>query len=76
MGMSPNAETAEDAMNAMIHINGPQDGNFIVQFVTKEGRSLSILVPQAQGKLLAEFQENIPYGIAVRELVEADPEGV
>jgi hypothetical protein len=39
-----------------------QDGNYIVQFVTREGRSLSILVPQAQGKVLAELQQNIPYG--------------
>jgi len=32
-------------MTAMIHIHGPQDGNFLAQFLTRDGRSLTILVP-------------------------------
>jgi hypothetical protein len=58
------------AMSAMIQIHGPCDGKFIVQFVTAAGRSLSILVPEAQAAVLRDFQELIPYGLAVRDVEE------
>ena len=63
-------------MTAMITIDGPQDGHFIVRFSTRDGRSLSVAIPAAKADVLRELQEHIPYGIAVRELVEVDAEGV
>jgi hypothetical protein len=70
------SDAPEDAMTAMITIDGPQDGHFIVRFSTRDGRSLSLGVPEAKAEVLRELQEHIPYGIAVRELVEVDAEGV
>lgn len=58
------------AMTAMIQIHGPRDGKFIAQFVTADGRSLSILVPEAQAEVLRDIQEIIPYGLAVRDVEE------
>jgi hypothetical protein len=55
-------------MTAMIHIHGPQDGNFIAQFLTKDGRSLTILVPEGNADVLRDFQESMPYGLAVRDI--------
>ncbi len=57
-------------MTAMIQIHGPRDGKFIAQFVTADGRSLSILVPEAQAEVLRDIQEIIPYGLAVRDVEE------
>ena len=56
------------AMSAMIHIHGPQDGNFIAQFITKDGRALTILVPEANAAVLRELQEGMPYGLAVHDI--------
>ena len=58
-------------MTAMIQIHGPRDSKFIAQFVTADGRSLSILVPEAQAEVLRDIQELIPYGLAVRDVEEA-----
>jgi hypothetical protein len=63
-----NNGSAGDAMTAMIHIHGPQDGNFIAQFLTKDGRSLAILVPEGNAAVLRELQESMPYGLAVRDI--------
>ncbi len=41
-------------MSAMIHIDGPKDGNFIAKFVTAGGRSLAILVPEKSAGVLRE----------------------
>jgi hypothetical protein len=60
-------------MNAMIHIHGPHDGQFIVQFLTADGRSLSILVPEEKGAVLGDVQERMPYGLAVHDIVETVP---
>jgi hypothetical protein len=57
-------------MDAMIQINGPYDGKFIAQFITADGRSLSILVPEAQAEVLRDIQELMPYGVAVRDVVK------
>ena len=62
---------------AMIEIQGPQDGNFIVKFSAADGRSLAILVPADQATVLRDIQESMPYGIAVHDLiaVKAEAEG-
>ena len=55
-------------MAAMIQIHGPQDGKFIAQFLTADGRSLAIIVPEAQAEVLRDIQEFMPYGVAVRDI--------
>jgi hypothetical protein len=46
----------------MIHIDGPKDGNFIARFVTADGRSLAILIPEKNAAVLRDLQEHMPYG--------------
>jgi hypothetical protein len=58
-------------MSAMIHIHGPSDGNFILQFLTADGRSIAILVPEEKSQVLHEIQERMPYGLAVQDIDEA-----
>ena len=41
-----------------------------VRFITADGRSLSILVPEAQAEVLRDIQELMPYGVAVRDVVK------
>jgi hypothetical protein len=57
---------------AMIEIQGPQDGNFIVRFTAADGRSLAIVVPAEQASVLRDIQESMPYGVAVHDLVAID----
>ena len=61
-------------MTAMIQIHGPHNGKFIAQFLTADGRSLSILVSEGEADVLRDIQEHMPYGIAVRDVVEATAE--
>jgi hypothetical protein len=58
-------------MTAMIQIHGPQEGKFIAQFLTADGRSLARLVPEEQAGVLRDIQESMPYGVAVRDIAEA-----
>jgi hypothetical protein len=60
-------------MTAMIQIHGPHDGKFVAQFLTADGRSLAIFVPEEQAEVLRDLQESMPYGVAVREIAEATP---
>jgi hypothetical protein len=61
-------------MSAMIHIHGPENGNFIAQFVTADGRSLAIIVPGENAAVLRDLQELIPYGVALRDIDAASCE--
>ena len=58
-------------MTAMIRIHGPHDGKFVAQFLTADGRSLAIFVPEAQADVLRDIQERMPYGLAVQDVAEA-----
>jgi hypothetical protein len=60
--------------SAMIEIQGPQDGNFIVHFTAADGRSLAILVPADQASVLRDIQESMPYGVAVNDVVAVEAE--
>jgi hypothetical protein len=60
-------------MTAMIQIHGPHEGKFIAQFLTADGRSLAILVPEEQADVLRDLQESMPYGVAVRDIAEVTP---
>jgi len=67
--------TVKNALStAMIEIQGPQDGNFIVQFTAADGRSLAILIAAEQASVLRDIQESMPYGIAVRDVVAVEAE--
>ncbi len=57
-------------MAAMIQIHGPFDGKFVAQFLTADGRSLAIAVPEDQAEVLRDIQEHMPYGVAVHAVVE------
>jgi hypothetical protein len=52
-------------MSAMIHIHGRPGGDFIVQFVAADGRSLAIAIDEKHGEVLRDLQESMPYGLAV-----------
>jgi|GraSoiStandDraft_16_1057320.scaffolds.fasta_scaffold2918119_2 hypothetical protein len=58
-------------MTAMIQVHGPHNGNFVAQFLTADGRSLSILVPEGEAEVLRDIQELMPYGLAVRDVADA-----
>lgn len=55
----------------MIHIHGPHEGNFVLQFLTADGRSLAVLVPEEKAAVLHDIQECMPYGVAVRDIDQA-----
>lgn len=57
-------------MAAMIQIHGPYDGKFVAQFLTADGRSLAIAIPEEQAEVLRDIQEHMPYGLAVHDIVE------
>jgi hypothetical protein len=69
--MVARGKSAVTDMSAMIHIHGPYDGNFVAQFVTADGRSLAIHVPEANAGVLRDLQELIPYGLVVPDIEEA-----
>jgi hypothetical protein len=55
-------------MAAMIQIHGPHNGKFIARFLTADGRSLSIAIPESQAEVLRDIQEHMPYGLAVHDI--------
>jgi hypothetical protein len=52
----------------MIQIHGPHEGRFVAQFMTADGRSLAIAIPESQAEVLRDIQEHMPYGLAVRDI--------
>ena len=40
----------------------------MAQFVTADGRSLAIAIPELQAEVLRDIQEHMPYGLAVRDI--------
>jgi hypothetical protein len=63
--MVAQGKSAVTDMSGMIHIHGPFDGKFVAQFVTTDGRSLAIHVPEESAGVLRDLQELIPYGLVV-----------
>ena len=55
-------------MAAMIQIHGPHDGKFMAQFMTADGRSLMIAIPESHAEVLRDIQEHMPYGLVVRDI--------
>jgi hypothetical protein len=61
--------TPESGRNR-ITIYGPKnDGTYIVEFKTAEGEALAISVPVGETRVLKHFQERMPYGLFVPEVL-------
>jgi len=53
-----------------IMIYGPKnDGTNIVEFKTADGEALAISVPQGETRVLKHFQERMPYGLFVSDVL-------
>jgi hypothetical protein len=54
-----------------IMIFGPKtDGTYVVEFGTAAGEALAIRVPVGETRVLKHFQERMPYGLFVPDLVK------
>ena len=53
-----------------IMIYGPKDdGTYVVEFGTAAGEALAISIPRAETAVVKYFQERMPYGLFVPDLV-------
>ena len=53
-----------------IMIYGPKDdGTYVVEFRTAAGEALAISIPRTETAVIAYFQERMPYGLFVPDLV-------
>ena len=53
-----------------IMIFGPKDdGTYIVEFRTAAGESLAISIPRTEAAVIRYFQERMPYGLFVPEVL-------
>jgi hypothetical protein len=51
-------------------IYGPKnDGTYIVEFKTADGEELAISVPRNETAVLKHFQERMPYGLFVPDIL-------
>src|SRR5262249_49946157 len=52
-----------------IMIFGPKDdGTYVVEFRTSDGRALATSIPRTEAHVIRHFQEQIPYGLFVPEV--------
>jgi hypothetical protein len=53
-----------------IMIYGPKDdGTYVVEFKTAAGEALAISIPRTETAVVKYFQERMPYGLFVPDLV-------
>ena len=53
-----------------IMIYGPKDdGTYIVEFRTAAGEALAISIPRTEASVVRHFQERMPYGLFVPEVL-------
>ena len=53
-----------------IMIFGPKDdGTYVVEFRTAEGEALAISIPRGETAVIRHFQERMPYGLFVPEVL-------
>jgi hypothetical protein len=53
-----------------IMIYGPKDdGTYVVEFRTAAGEALAISIPRTETAVVKYFQERMPYGLFVPDLV-------
>jgi hypothetical protein len=57
-------------MTNRIMIYGPKtDGTYLVEFRTADGEALAISVPAGETRALKHFQERMPYGVFVPDVL-------
>jgi hypothetical protein len=53
-----------------IMIFGPKtDGTYVVEFRTAEGEALAISIPRTETAVIRHFQERMPYGLFVPDVL-------
>ena len=53
-----------------IRIFGPNpDGTYVVEFRTTKGETLAISVPSGETRVLKHFQQRMPYGLFVPDVL-------
>ena len=53
-----------------IMIYGPKtDGTYLVEFRTAEGESLAISIPRTETAVIRHFQERMPHGLFVPDVL-------
>jgi hypothetical protein len=54
-----------------IMISGPKDddGTYVVEFRTAEGDVLAISIPRSEAHVIRHFQERMPYGLFVPDVM-------
>jgi hypothetical protein len=45
------------------------DGIYVVKFTTAEGEALAISIPRSETAVIRHFQERMPYGLFVPDVV-------
>jgi hypothetical protein len=52
-------------------IYGPKDdGTYVIEVVTAEGDVLAITIPRGETAVIKHFQERMPYGLFVPDVVQ------
>jgi hypothetical protein len=68
LGQKTMASTMEGKNRIMIF--GPKDdGTYIVEFRTAAGEALAISIPRTEAAVIRYFQERMPYGLFVPEVL-------
>ena len=53
-----------------IMIFGPKDdGTYVVEFRTATGEALAISIPRSEASVIRHFQERMPYGLFVPDVL-------
>ena len=53
-----------------IMIYGPkEDGTYVVEFKTAAGEAMAISIPRTEAAVIRHFQERMPYGLFVPEVL-------
>ena len=54
-----------------IMIYGPKDdGTYVVEFKTAAGEAMAISIPRTEAAVIRHFQERMPYGLFVPEVLQ------
>jgi len=53
------------AKNRIMIYRPKNDGTYIVEFRTAEGKTLAISIPRTETAVIRHFQERMPYGLFV-----------
>jgi hypothetical protein len=62
-------ETAGPGKNRIMIYGPKNDGTYIVEFRTAEGETLAISIPRTETAVIRHFQERMPYGLFVPDVL-------